>query len=419
DAWLKAKRAGNDRDTALAVLAGALPFVYVPRFYAPESDAQGFGAVRRLRSDVPEAIVPAVVADLDAAPLPTRPIVPYVECVQDRITLELMRGCPGRCRFCQSTTIKRPLRFRRVETLLAAAREAYRNTGYSEISLLSLSTSDYPQIAELVQSLYAEFGPMGVGISLPSLRVNEELTLVGDLLKTDRHSGLTIAPEAALDDMRRQLGKNISNDDLYAGCRRAMERGFSRVKLYFMCGLPGERDADLDGILEMADQVSRLGKETTGRWATVVANVSNFVPKPQTPFQWHAMQRREYFETAHERLRSRRRWKSVQVKCHDIESSLLEGVLSRGDRRMGEAVFRAWQAGARFDGWQERLRPELWWRAIREAGVDAHAVLHTPLGADARLPWDHIGIRQGRHHLERERDEARELLTSMCLAMDR
>ncbi len=157
-------------------------------------------------------------------------------------------------------------------------------------------------------------------------------------MRTDRRDGLTLAPEAARDDMRRQIGKQITNDDLLEGCRRAMENGFSRVKLYFMCGLPGERPADLDGIIDMAEEISRLGKGVAGRAATVVANVSNFVPKPQTPYQWNAMQRREYFEQAHEHLRRRKRLRSVTLRCHDVDASLLEGVLCRGDRRVGRAV---------------------------------------------------------------------------------
>ena len=276
--------------------------------------------------------------------LPTAPVVPYVECVQDRITLEIMRGCPGKCRFCQSTTLKRPLRYRKVETILAAALECYRTTGYNEVSLLSLSTSDFPQLDELLARLQETFRPLGVSISLPSLRINEQLRTLGEMLTTDRTSGLTLAPEAARDDMRAQLGKPIRNDDLYAGCRRAMEHGFQRVKLYFMCGLPGERTVDLDGIIEMAETVAQLGREVQGRPATVVANVSNFVPKPHTPYQWHGMQTREYFQQAHHHIRRGVRLRSVQVKCHDVQTSLLEGVLSRGDRRLGPVIETVWRA---------------------------------------------------------------------------
>ncbi len=391
------------REAMLAEMAARLPYAYVPRFYRPQDHGDGRpAAVCPIRDDVPSRIEPAVLADLEAIPPPRAPVVPYIECVQDRIAVEIMRGCPGKCRFCQSTTIKRPLRFRKVETVLRAAMEQYRNTGYNEISLLSLSTSDYPEFDELLRQLQKTFRPLGVSVSLPSLRINEQLRLLGDLMNTDRHSSLTLAPEVARDDMRRQIGKPITNEDLYAGCRRAFENGFSRVKLYFMCGLPGERETDLEGIIEMSETISRLGQQVTGRQTTVVANVSNFVPKPQTPYQWNAMQRREYFCWAHEFLHRRKRLRSVQLRCHDVEASLLEGVMCRGDRRLAAAIELAWRRGARFDGWAEKLQPQLWWQALAEAGVDAEKTLHLPCPAPAALPWDHIGIRQGREYLERE-----------------
>jgi len=402
DEWLRLKQSGGDRTVMLAEMAARLPYVYVPRFYQPQYEGGRATSVRPLRGDVPENIQPAVVADLDAMPLPNMPVIPYVECVQDRITLEIMRGCPGRCRFCQSTSIKRPLRLRRVETIVQAAVQSYRNTGYNEISLLSLSTSDYPHFDELVRRLQETFRPLGVSISVPSLRVNEQLRTVADLLNTDRRSSLTLAPEVARDEMRRQIGKRISNDDLYAGCRRAFENGFSRVKLYFMCGLPGESEADLDGIIEMSETISRLGREVSGRWATVVASVSNFVPKPHTPYQFNAMQRREYFDRAREYLHRTKRLRSVQLKCHDVNGSLLEGMLCRGDRRTAEAIELAWRSGARFDSWGEKFQPELWWQALSQAGLDMQQTLHLPCPIDTQFPWDHMGIHRGRAYLEQE-----------------
>ena len=403
DEWLKLKESGNDRAEMLAEMARRVANVYVPRCYREEHEEYGMApAPVPVDSGLPHVIEPAVVADLDAVPLPTKPVVPNVECVQDRIAVEIMRGCPGRCRFCQSTTVKRPLRIRKVETIVAAALESYRNTGYNEISLLSLSTSDYPHFDELIGRLQEVFGPLGVSISVPSLRVNEQLRTVSRLLGTDRRSGLTLAPEAARDEMRKRIGKRVANHDLFEGCRCAFENGFQRVKLYFMCGLPGETREDLDGIIEMAEAISRLGKEVSGRLATVVANVSNFVPKPHTPLQFSAMQTGEYFRQAREYLYGRRRLRSVQLKCHDLEASLLEGVLCRGDRRVGEAIELAWRRGARFDAWSERFDAKLWWTALADAGVDVDALLHHPRSVETRLPWDHIGIRQGREYLERE-----------------
>ena len=225
DLWLKLRHSGLDRTAALARLAASLPYLYVPRFYEAQFDARSRPAgLRPLRDDLPAAIEPAVVEDLDAALIPTAPIVPFVECVHERIAIEIMRGCPWRCRFCQSRALKHPVRFRRVETIVAAALQAYRATGHREVALLGLSSSDYPQIDELLTQLHAVFRPLGVSISMPSLRVNSRWRSISDLLDTDRRDGLTLAPEAARDEMRQQIGKPISNDDLFAGCRRAMAK---------------------------------------------------------------------------------------------------------------------------------------------------------------------------------------------------
>jgi radical SAM family uncharacterized protein len=416
DAWIDLKRSGiHDREGMLLEMARRFPFVYVPRFYEPICDESGrMIGVKPTREGIPERIVPAVLEDLDAAPLPTAPMVPHVECVHDRMAIEIMRGCPGKCRFCQSTSIKRPLRFRKVDTIVEAALAMYHSTGYNEISLLSLSTSDYPQFEELMRRMQDTFRPLGVSVSLPSLRINEQLSEVGELLTTDRHSGLTLAPEVALDDMREQVGKPITNEDLYAGCRRAFENGFSRVKLYFMCGLPGEREKDLDGIIEMAEHIARLGKEVTGRFVTVVANVSNFVPKPQTPYQWNAMQRREYFYKAHSRLWNIRRLKCVEIKCHDVDTTMLEGILCRGDRRLGEAIELVYRRGGRFDAWREHFNMGRWQQAFADLNIDVETLLHLPCPPLSPLPWDHIAIRQGRGYLEREHAESIRQLGEMC-----
>ncbi|NUQ65174.1 MAG: TIGR03960 family B12-binding radical SAM protein [Pirellulales bacterium] len=407
DAWLRLKSSGGPRAELLAEMGRMLAHVYVPQCYQPRYDAEG-----RARSPLPavsglpELVRPAIVEDLDGTPLPTSPVVPNVEAVHDRIAMEIMRGCPWRCRFCQATAIKRPLRLRRVDTLVEAALESYRNTGYNEISLLSLSTSDYPYFDELLPRMQEALRPLDVAISVPSLRVNEQLRTLGQSLETQRHSGMTLAPEVALDDMREQIGKRIRNDDLFEGCKTAFENGFNRVKLYFMCGLPGERTADLDGIVDMAEHISRIGKQVAGKLATVVANVSNFVPKSHSPYQWNAMQRADYFREAHRHLWRRRQLRTVDIKCHDVETSILEGVFSRGDRRVADAVELAWRRGARFDSWHDQCRPERWHEAIRDVGLDLEPMLHRPYPLDASLPWDHIAIRQGRNYLEREQGKA-------------
>jgi radical SAM family uncharacterized protein len=415
DRWLELKNACRERDgfasgeagrrqreEALAQIAAELPFCYVPRFYEPEYAGGRVAALNRTRADVPETIEPCVISDLEGIPLPVRPIVPFVECVHDRIAIEIMRGCPWQCRFCQSTVIKRPLRFRSVDTIVNSALESYKHSGFNEISILSLSSSDYPHFEELILKLKSVFRPLGVNVSVPSLRVNEQLRSIAELIGNDRRSSLTLAPEVARDDMREQIRKKIKNEDLYEGCRAAFQNNYESVKLYFMCGLPGERPVDLDGIIEMAETIARIGKEERGRYANVTASVSNFVPKSHTPYQWNGMQTREYFHWAHRYLRQKCKIRSVSVKCHGVETSLLEGALSRGDRRMADAIELAWRRGARMDSWSENFDGGRWWQAIADAGLDVEQLIHQPYEINDKLPWDHVNIKYGRTFLEKE-----------------
>ena len=419
DRWLELKRQNamsdghDDEDKSrrkraenLACVAAELPFCYVPRFYEPEYIEGRLATLNRTRPDVPETIEPSVISDLDGIPLPTKPIVPYIECVHDRIAIEIMRGCPWQCRFCQSTVIKRPLRIRSVETIVNGALESYHNTGFNEISILSLSSSDYPHFEELVLELKRVFNPLGVNISVPSLRVNEQLRSIAELIGSNRRSSLTLAPEVARDDMREQIRKKIKNEDLYEGCRQAFRRNFTAVKLYFMCGLPGEREVDLDGIVEMSETIADIGRQERGRYVKVTASVSNFVPKAHTPYQWNGMQRREYFEWAHQYLRKKCRIRSVHIKCHDIDTSLLEGVLSRGDRRTAAAIELAWQRGARLDSWHEQMNAGRWWQALADTGIDVERQLHEPYQLTDKLPWDHVNVKYGRTFLEKEQDRS-------------
>jgi radical SAM family uncharacterized protein len=424
DLWLELREAEGrlftgtagrqQRESILAEMAKQVPYGYVPRFYKPEYSEGRFQTLAPTRPDVPETIEPCVISDLEGIPLPTKPIVPFVECVHDRIAIEIMRGCPWQCRFCQSTVIKRPLRIRSVDTIVEGALESYRSTGFNEISILSLSTSDYPHFEELVLRLKDVFRPLGVNISVPSLRVNEQLRSVAELLGNERRASLTLAPEVARDDMREQIRKKIKNEDLYEGCRNAFKHNYQAVKLYFMCGLPGEREVDLDGIIEMAETIAGIGKEVRGRNAKVTASVSNFVPKAHTPYQWNAMQHREYFEWAHQYLHSRRTVRSVTVKCHETETSLLEGVLSRGDRRVADATELVWKRGGRMDSWSENFDAQRWWKAISDTGIDIEKTVHEPYDIGDRLPWDHVNVKYGRAFLEKEQTRSVVQLDAMA-----
>jgi len=406
----------QQREESLSNIATRLPYAYVPRFYEPRYHNGRIASLTPTREGIPATIAPSVIADLDGSPLPTKPIVPYIECVHDRIAIEIMRGCPHLCRFCQSTAIKRPLRVREIETIVSAAIESYENSGFNEISILSLSSSDYPYFEPLVRRLQSIFRPKGVNITVPSLRVNEQLRTLPELIGNDRRGSLTLAPEVARDDMREQIRKKIKNSDLIDGCRNAFENGFESVKLYFLIGLPGERAVDLDGIVELSEQIATVGREVKGRYPKVTASVSNFVPKSHTPYQWNAMQRREYFDWAHRYLWSKRSIRSINIKCHDIETSLLEGLLSRGDRRTGEVIRLAWQRGARMDGWAENFDAKRWWGAVADAGIDIERQVHEPYGLNDKLPWDHVNVKFGRAYLEKEQGRATIQLSSMASA---
>ena len=426
DKWMSLKERARTsperqrREDLIAELVGATDWAYAPRFYEPEYHGDGtIAAMNRTRSDVPREIRACTIQqDFDAIPLPTRPIVPFVETTHDRIAIEIMRGCPWQCRFCQSTVIKRPLRTRSVETIVQSALESYRNTGHDEISLLSLSTSDYPDFEELVNKMHEVFTPLGVNISLPSLRINHQLRTLPNLMRGIRKSGLTLAPEVARDDMRTQIRKPINNEDLYEGCRVAFKNGWQRVKLYFMCGLPGERVVDLDGIVDMAEEIARIGKQVRGRFVEVTASVSNFVPKPHTPYQWNGMQTREYLQWAGNYLRKRARIRSVKVKQHGIECSLLEGVLTRGDRRIAPALEEAWRRGCRLDGWTECFQPDVWWQTFADLGIDTARYSQRARPMNEVLPWDHVNVKKGREYLEKEQERSLEQLTVMANAIE-
>lgn len=417
DRWMTLKeKGGKSREDMIAELVGSTTWAYAPMFYEPEYHADGtIAAMNRTRSDVPREIMACTInQDFDAIPLPTRPIVPFVETTHDRIAIEIMRGCPWQCRFCQATVIKRPLRVRSVETIVQAALESYRNTGHNEVSLLSLSSSDYPYFEELVRRMHEVFTPLGVNISLPSLRINHQLRSLPNLMQGVRRAGLTLAPEVARDDMREQIRKKIKNDDLYEGCREAFKHGWQRVKLYFMCGLPGERAVDLDGIVDMAEHISAIGKEVRGRFVEVTASVSNFVPKPHTPYQWNGMQTREYLQWAGQYMKKRCKIRAVRVKQHDIECSLLEGVLTRGDRRIAPALEEAWQRGCRLDGWRECFQPNIWWQTFADLGIDTAWYSQRNRPMSEVLPWDHVNVKKGREYLEKE--QARSLMQLEVMA---
>jgi radical SAM family uncharacterized protein len=395
NAWLEEKQqgeqSGGNRYEVLTALARRFPFVVVPQCYKVDYDSSGAALTPRpLEDGVPETVRPAITDDIGKYEPPVHRIIPLVECVQDRVAVEIMRGCPGRCKFCVSTVQKRPIRCRKPEDIVRIAYDSCLATGSNEVSLLSLSTSDYPHFDELMTLLKEKLLPLNVTVSVPSLRVNHQLSSVTKQLTTERTSGLTLAPEAALDEMRQRIGKPVTNENLIAGCESAFANGFNRVKMYFLCGLPEETNADLDGIIELSYTIWQLGKKIRGKAPTVIANVSNFVPKPHTPWERCGMASQYYFLTAHDHLKTRVRRSGVALKYHSLETSRLEALLCRGDRRVGKIIERAWRLGARLDTWTDYFRGDYWEQAIHESGMDANQIIHSPLPDDAELPWGYV-----------------------------
>lgn len=414
-AWKEAGKPGGRQEVLrrLAQLQG----IYVPSFYEVSyGEAQTVTAVRPVAAEVPPVVCKRVVADLDAAGSATRPIVSYVESVHDRIMLELFRGCTRGCRFCQAGVIYRPVRERRPETLRALAAEMLGATGYSEMSLTSLSSADYSCLEPLVDCLLEDHREAGVSVSLPSLRVDSFSVDLAHKVQKVRKSGLTFAPEAGTQRLRDVINKGVTEEDLRQAVSAAFAAGWSTVKLYFMIGLPTETDEDVLGIADLAYKVVDWYKQIKGRkGAKVTVSVSSFVPKPQTPFQWFPQNSREEMERKQQLLRGRIRGGGVTYNWHDSRTSFLEGVFARGDRRLGAVLLAAWRQGARFDGWSEHFRYQTWMEAFESCAIDPHFYANRERALTETLPWEHLSCGVDKQFLQREYETALEArLTADC-----
>jgi radical SAM family uncharacterized protein len=363
DAVKECKRDGVPRREMIPLLARRFPWIYAPNLYDVRYHPDGTIAGMNPKVDgLPARIDRCQTRDFEDAPVPLRPLVPWVEAVHDRITIEIMRGCPQVCRFCHAGYTKRPLRYRSVEHIVDIAEQAYQATGHHEIGLLSLSTADYPHLRELADRLNERFAPRMVGLSFPSLRIDKMLRDIPWMSSQVRKGGITIAVEAARDDLRQAIRKKVTDGELMEGVREAYKAGWRRVKLYFMAGFPGERDEDVAGIWELSLAVSRERQKLGQAPAAVTASVGWLVPKPFTPLQWAAQPKKEYFLDVRRRLldlkRSRR--SAVKIQMPRVETSILEAVMARGDRRLGPVIHEAWRRGARFDGWTECFDDAIW-----------------------------------------------------------
>ena len=414
-AWKKEGRPDGRR--GFLRRAARIPGVYVPSFYAPEYDAQGmFTGLRILDEAASPQIYRRVVKDLDAAPFLEKPVVPYLGIVHDRLMLELFRGCTRGCRFCQAGMAYRPVRERRPETLESLARTLFDSTGYNEMSLTSLSSADYSCLSPLVDGLLAGTQGERVSFSLPSLRIDSFSVDIAERLQQVRKSGLTFAPEAGTQRLRDVINKNVTEDDLLHSVRTAFEQGWKAVKLYFMMGLPTETDEDIVGIAELAQKVVDCYKEVKGkRGVKVTVSVSCFVPKAYTPFQWFAQVPQEEFERRQRLLKESIRDRAISFHYHDARASVLEGALSRGDRRLSAVIETAWRNGAKFDGWTDQFRDEVWKDAFRRCGVAPEFYSRRTRDLEEVLPWAHTSPGVSADFLRREWQRAQEAaLTHDC-----
>ena len=414
-AWKKEGRPDGRR--GFLRRAARIPGVYVPSFYAPEYDAQGmFTGLRILDEAASPQIYRRVVKDLDAAPFLEKPVVPYLGIVHDRLMLELFRGCTRGCRFCQAGMAYRPVRERRPETLESLARTLFDSTGYNEMSLTSLSSADYSCLSPLVDGLLAGTQGERVSFSLPSLRIDSFSVDIAERLQQVRKSGLTFAPEAGTQRLRDVINKNVTEDDLLHSVRTAFEQGWKAVKLYFMMGLPTETDEDIVGIAELAQKVVDCYKEVKGkRGVKVTVSVSCFVPKAYTPFQWFAQVPQEEFERRQRLLKESIRDRAISFHYHDARASVLEGALSRGDRRLSAVIETAWRNGAKFDGWTDQFRDEVWKDAFRRCGVAPEFYSRRTRDLEEVLPWAHTSPGVSEDFLRREWQRAQEAaLTHDC-----
>lgn len=368
--------------------AAQIPGIYVPSLYEIEYHPDGTLAAVTPQYDAPAQVLRQMVAPLP--PAPTKPVVSYIDAIHDRAMIEIQRGCTNGCRFCQAGMIYRPIRERSVDEIVDAVDELLRNTGYEELSLLSLSSADYSRIEELVTQLVARYDQSKLGIALPSLRLDTFSVDLAQMIQEGRKTGLTFAPEAGSQRLRDVINKNITEADLLDTAKMAFERGWQTIKLYFMLGLPTETLEDVDAIADLVQKVYAIGREIHGRRTKVNVSVSTFVPKPHTPFQWLPLADLDEIAEKQQRLRHALRQRGINLSWHDPSSTLLEAVLCRGDRRLGPVIESAWRRGARFDGWREHFDFELWLAAFDQAGLDPGFYSARQRAKDELFPWDHI-----------------------------
>ena len=416
DLYQEMKRAGRSRREFLHE-AAKIPGIYVPSLYQVEYKEDGtIASFTPVDEEIPATVTKQLVMDMTDAVYPEKPVVPFIKATQDRVVLEIQRGCIRGCRFCQAGMVYRPTRPRDINMLKETARAMLKNTGHEEITLSSLSSSDYNELEEIVTFLIDEFHTQGVNISLPSLRIDAFSLEVMSKVQDVRKSSLTFAPEAGTQRMRNVINKGLTEDDILNGAGQAFEGGWTKVKLYFMLGLPTETQEDMEGIAVLADKVARryyeIPKDQRNGKCQITASSSFFVPKPFSPLQWATMQpMEEYIRRAgivQEAFRNQLNRKSLRYNWHTAEVTVLEGVFARGDRKVGKVLEEAYRLGCIYDAWDEYFDYDKWLQAFENTGVDMDFYNLRKRELDEIFPWDFINCGVTKSFLIREWKNAME-----------
>ena len=394
----------------------SLPGVYVPSLYTAHYGDEGrVREIVPIHPEAPDVVRRTIEPDLDAISYLKTPIIPYVKTIHDRLTLEIMRGCPRGCRFCQAGFIYRPKRERSSEKLLLLARSLLGKSGYEEVSLSSLSTGDYSQISSLIAAMMQMCESSRISVSLPSMRVSTLTEEIASFIRRVRKTGFTIAPEAGTQRLRNVINKGITGAEILQTAEEAFSAGWDLLKLYFMIGLPTETDDDIEGLIDLVRQVRNIGNRIAKRKVKLNVAISSFVPKSHTPFQWERMTSIDELQRKQELLKRRLRQRTIQVKWHDVRASYLEGVFARGDRRLSRVLLEAHSLGCKMDGWNEHFDFSKWMEAFSRTGIDPDFYLYREREQREILPWEHIQTGVSKQYLWNERMKAlREEGTPPC-----